>query len=126
VTNAGMFGSGTGWGISPPGYTSSVLLGSIARKPGVVGEQIEVREYLCLTVSVDHDIVDGAVAARFSRRLKELIESGGGLSAEQQVLSPPDRRVFNVDDRRNGGEAADASAVPYGDRGKKQSVASRA
>jgi pyruvate/2-oxoglutarate dehydrogenase complex dihydrolipoamide acyltransferase (E2) component len=79
VTNAGMFGSGTGWGISPPSYTSSLLVGSIAKKPRVVGEQIEVREYLCLTVSADHDIVDGAVAARFTQRLKELIESGGGL-----------------------------------------------
>ena len=79
VTNAGMFGSGTGWGISPPSYTSSLLVGSIAKKPGVVGEQIEVREYLCLTISVDHDIVDGAVAARFSQRLKKLIESGAGL-----------------------------------------------
>jgi hypothetical protein len=28
---------------------------------------------------VDHDIVDGAPAARFTERLKELIESGYGL-----------------------------------------------
>ena len=74
VTNAGMFGSGTGWGTFPSPYTCSVLVGSIAKKPAVVHEQVEVREYLCLTVSVDHDIVDGAVAARFVQQLKDLIE----------------------------------------------------
>jgi hypothetical protein len=88
VTNAGMFGSGTGWAISPSSYTSSLLVGSIARKPGVVGERIEVREYLCLTVGVDHDVIDGAVAARFVQRLKKLIESGGGLLDENQGDRP--------------------------------------
>ncbi|HKT37817.1 MAG TPA: 2-oxo acid dehydrogenase subunit E2, partial [Ktedonobacterales bacterium] len=38
-----------------------------------------VREYLNLTISIDHDLVDGAPAARFTKRLKELIESGYGL-----------------------------------------------
>lgn len=79
VTNAGMFGSGTGWGLFPSPYTASLLVGSIARKPGVVDGKIAVRDYLCLTVIVDHDIVDGAVAARFTQRLKELIERGAGL-----------------------------------------------
>jgi hypothetical protein len=34
---------------------------------------------LSLTISFDHDIIDGAPAARFTERLKELIESGYGL-----------------------------------------------
>jgi pyruvate/2-oxoglutarate dehydrogenase complex dihydrolipoamide acyltransferase (E2) component len=33
-----------------------------------------------MTISVDHDIIDGAPLARFTQRLKELIESGYGLS----------------------------------------------
>jgi hypothetical protein len=36
-----------------------------------------------LTVLFDHDIVDGAPAARFTRRLVELIESGYGLGEDQ-------------------------------------------
>ena len=40
---------------------------------------VAVREYLSLTISFDHDIIDGAPAARFTERLKELIESGYGL-----------------------------------------------
>jgi pyruvate/2-oxoglutarate dehydrogenase complex dihydrolipoamide acyltransferase (E2) component len=45
----------------------------------VTDGHVTVREYLSLTISFDHDIVDGAPAARFMRRLKELIESGYGL-----------------------------------------------
>jgi len=32
---------------------------------------------------VDHDIVDGAPATRFARRLKELIETGFGLENKE-------------------------------------------
>ena len=41
--------------------------------------RIAIREYLSMTISFDHDIIDGAPAARFTQRLKELIESGYGL-----------------------------------------------
>jgi hypothetical protein len=54
-------------------------VGGIGEKQVVVDGHAVVREYLSLTISVDHDIVDGAPAARFTRRLKELIESGYGL-----------------------------------------------
>jgi pyruvate/2-oxoglutarate dehydrogenase complex dihydrolipoamide acyltransferase (E2) component len=41
---------------------------------------------LRLTISSDHDCIDGAPAARFTLRLKELIESSSGLfgSAEEK------------------------------------------
>ncbi len=85
VTAIGMFGRGTGWGIPLTDYTLCLTIGSIARKPGVVrgpekDERIEVREYLSLTISLDHDVIDGAPAARFVTRLKELIESGALIS----------------------------------------------
>ncbi len=82
VTAVGMFGRGTGWGIPMSSFTLTVTLGGIAKKPGVVDERIEIREYLCMTLSMDHDIVDGAPFARFTERLRELIESGYGLEAE--------------------------------------------
>lgn len=40
------------------------------------GGDPEIREHLCLTLSFDHDVVDGAPAARFTARLTELLESG--------------------------------------------------
>ena len=36
-------------------------------------------ERLSITVSFDHDIIDGAPAARFTERFKDLIELGYGL-----------------------------------------------
>ena len=79
VTSLGMFGQGSGWAIPFGVHTLEIALGGIAQKPGIVDGRIEVRDYLCMTISVDHDIIDGAPAARFVQRLKELIEGGYGL-----------------------------------------------
>jgi len=82
VTSVGMFGHGGGWGIGfLPMHTIGLTIGGIAQKPGVVDGQIAIREYLDLTLSVDHDVVDGAPAARFAERLRQLIEGGDGLDA---------------------------------------------
>ena len=67
------------WGMTIPFLTVNVVVGGISRQPALVEGQLEDREYLCLTVSVDHDIVDGAPAARFVNRFVELIERGFGL-----------------------------------------------
>jgi pyruvate/2-oxoglutarate dehydrogenase complex dihydrolipoamide acyltransferase (E2) component len=82
VTAIGMFGKGGGWAIPFGVHTLDVALGGIASKPGVVDGCIEVREYLCVTLSFDHDIVDGAPAARFTSRFEELVESGYSLCDE--------------------------------------------
>jgi len=79
ISALGMFGKGVGWGIPIPLYTLGISVGGITSKPGVVGGKVAVREYLGLTTSFDHNIIDGAPAARFCQRLKELIESGYGL-----------------------------------------------
>ena len=81
LTSVGMFGRGAGWGIMMPLYTLGVTVGSIVDRPVLVDGQVEDREHLCLTLSFDHDIVDGAPAARFAQHLKELLESGYGLQA---------------------------------------------
>jgi len=79
VTAVGMFGKGVGWGIPLTNYTLGVALGGIGENPGVVEGRIEIREYLSMTISVNHDIIDGAPLARFATRFKELIENGSGL-----------------------------------------------
>lgn len=90
VTSVGMFGGGVGWGVPLPAHTLTITVGGIASRPVVRDAQIESREHLCLTVTFDHDIVDGAPAARFVQRFKELVESGAGLSSGiiDHILKP--------------------------------------
>lgn len=71
-----MFMKGGFWGLGNPLNTLNVALGGMKECPVIVDGRIEQREYLCITVSVDHDIVDGAPAIRFIKRLKKLIEGG--------------------------------------------------
>jgi pyruvate/2-oxoglutarate dehydrogenase complex dihydrolipoamide acyltransferase (E2) component len=89
MTSVGMFGHGSGWAIPFGVHTLEIALGGIAEKPGIVDGSIQIREYLCITVSFDHDIVDGAPAARFIQRFKELIECGFGL-CERDICAETD------------------------------------
>jgi pyruvate/2-oxoglutarate dehydrogenase complex dihydrolipoamide acyltransferase (E2) component len=77
VTSVGMFGKGGGWGIGfLPTHNLGITVGGIHQKPGVFEGQIAIREYINLTLSFDHDIIDGAPAARFARILTDMIEGG--------------------------------------------------
>jgi pyruvate/2-oxoglutarate dehydrogenase complex dihydrolipoamide acyltransferase (E2) component len=80
LTAVGMFGNGGGWGIPVSNHTLQITLGGIAQRPALINGQLENREYLCVTISIDHDIVDGAPAARFIQRMKELVEGGHGIT----------------------------------------------
>lgn len=79
VTAVGMVGKGIGWAIPVAGASLLITLGGSALKPSVIDGRLVMREYLCMTLSFDHRITDGAPAARFSERLRDLIESGYGL-----------------------------------------------
>jgi pyruvate/2-oxoglutarate dehydrogenase complex dihydrolipoamide acyltransferase (E2) component len=79
LTSIGMFGQGGGWGLSLPSHTLGVTIGGISRKPGIIDDRIEPREYLHVTLDFNHDVVDGAPAARFAEHFRELVESGTGL-----------------------------------------------
>jgi pyruvate/2-oxoglutarate dehydrogenase complex dihydrolipoamide acyltransferase (E2) component len=74
LTSVGMFGAGGGWGLPVSNHTLQITLGGIAARPALLDGQVVERQYLCVTISVDHDIVDGAPAARFAQSLKELVE----------------------------------------------------
>jgi hypothetical protein len=83
VTSVGMFGPGGGWGLGfLPMHTLGLTVGGISRKPGLYQGAVSVREYVHLTVSFDHDIVDGGPAARFAKTLRELIESPAALEED--------------------------------------------
>lgn len=80
ITSVGMFGRGSGWGMTfLPLHTLGLTVGGIARKPVVVDDQIAVRDILHLTLAFDHDVVDGAPAARFAQELVDRLERGAAL-----------------------------------------------
>ncbi|NLW91261.1 MAG: dehydrogenase [Syntrophomonadaceae bacterium] len=81
ITSVGMVGKINGWIIPTSVHPLSFGIGSIIKKPGVIDDKIVVRDYLYMTVSVDHDVIDGAPAVRALSRLTKLIESGFGLSS---------------------------------------------
>jgi pyruvate/2-oxoglutarate dehydrogenase complex dihydrolipoamide acyltransferase (E2) component len=84
VTALGMKGqNGMSWGIPIGIHPLIVAVGAIAKRPGIVDEQIVVREYIGLTVMFDHDVTDGAPVARFIQRLQELMVDGYGLRDAQ-------------------------------------------
>jgi hypothetical protein len=83
VTAVGMFSKSSTWFI--PHGTATVLLtvGGISTKPVWQNDQFVPKEMLDITASFDHEIVDGAPAARFMKQYAELVESGSLLNAEE-------------------------------------------
>jgi len=81
LTSVGMFGTSGGWAIPLSIYPVTIAVGGISQRPGFVEDSVEKREYLSLTITLDHDVVDGAPATRFVARLVELLENGFGLDA---------------------------------------------
>ncbi len=79
ITSVGMIGKINGWVIPVSVHPLSFAIGSIIKKPGVKDDRIEIREYLYMTVAVDHDVIDGAPAVRALSKLTKLVERGFGL-----------------------------------------------
>jgi pyruvate/2-oxoglutarate dehydrogenase complex dihydrolipoamide acyltransferase (E2) component len=87
LTAVGMEGRGAGWGIPPSSPSICwITVGGIGSRRETVGGQIAEQEYLSLTVSFDHNMMDAAPGARFTERLKELIESGYGLPVDEEAI----------------------------------------
>jgi hypothetical protein len=83
VSAVGMFARGGPWSIGlMPSHNLGLTVGRIAVKPGVHEGVIAIRDYLALTIAFDHDVIDGAPVARFSRTLVEMLERADGLHDE--------------------------------------------
>jgi hypothetical protein len=52
-----------------------LIVGGISQQPVVVDGQVVVRDVLNLTLAIDHDIIDGAPAARFGAELRQALET---------------------------------------------------
>ncbi len=82
VTAVGMFSKEAVWFIPHGSATVLVTVGSINKKVIEIDGNFVSREHLCLTVSFDHNIVDGAPASRFMNQLIETVKGGNLLQME--------------------------------------------
>lgn len=74
LTNLGMFAVDQFLPIINPPECAILAAGRIAEKPVVIDKKIEIKSMMSLTLAYDHRIIDGAPAAKFLGRIKEIIE----------------------------------------------------
>ena len=64
--------------LDPP--QSAILgVGRSVQKPVVIRGEVTIREMMTLSLTADHQVIDGAVAASFMRRLQATVERPGRL-----------------------------------------------
>jgi len=74
ISNLGMYGVEHFTAIINPPESAILAVGATIREPTVVGDSLEPRYRLRYTLSVDHRVIDGALAAKFLQTLTTLIE----------------------------------------------------
>lgn len=77
-TNLGKFGIQDIY----PAWVNTIVfgVGSVKEKPVVVNGKIEILPILHLSLSFDHSVLDGIMAGRILKEIKELIERGDYLA----------------------------------------------
>ena len=74
ISNLGMYGVEEFTAIINPPESAILAVGATTREPTVVGDTLEPRYRLRYTLSSDHRVIDGALAAKFLQTLTSLIE----------------------------------------------------
>ena len=74
ISNLGMYGVEHFTAIINPPESAILAVGATTREPTVVGDTVVPRYRLRYTMSVDHRVIDGALAAKFLQTLTNLIE----------------------------------------------------
>lgn len=77
ISNLGMYGIQNFRAIINPPESAILAVGQVRRKPVVVGDtdKVEIRPMMSLTLSADHRVIDGVVAARFLSDIAKAIEN---------------------------------------------------
>jgi pyruvate/2-oxoglutarate dehydrogenase complex dihydrolipoamide acyltransferase (E2) component len=77
VTTVNAIGKSAGWIIPTRNMHSiAVSLGSITGKPWICNGEVAIRDIMHLTITFDHDVIDGVPARRFVQDLVSCIEKG--------------------------------------------------
>ena len=86
ISNLGMFGVEHFTAIINPGESAILAVSSAIRTPVVIGEGIGIRSIMRLTLSADHRLIDGEIAARFLDDLRRRLEDPDGLRSKRLDL----------------------------------------
>jgi pyruvate dehydrogenase E2 component (dihydrolipoamide acetyltransferase) len=76
VSNLGMFPIEGFDAIIYPEHSAALAVAAVIRTPVAVGESVQIAPLARLTLSVDHRLINGATAARFLTRVKQILENG--------------------------------------------------
>lgn len=79
LSNLGMYGVEQFTAIINPPQTGILGVGAVTDEPRVVNGRVAAVPVVRLTLGVDHRVVDGALAAKFLSRIKELLEQADRL-----------------------------------------------
>jgi pyruvate dehydrogenase E2 component (dihydrolipoamide acetyltransferase) len=60
--------------LNPP-QTGILAIGGIKKAPVVVDDRIEIRPLMSITLTYDHRVVDGALAAKFTAKVRDYLEN---------------------------------------------------
>jgi len=74
ITNLGMYGVDVFIPIINPPETAILGVGRIVEQPVVVNKEVKIRPIMQLSLSYDHRVVDGAPAAQFLQKVKQVLE----------------------------------------------------
>jgi pyruvate dehydrogenase E2 component (dihydrolipoamide acetyltransferase) len=75
ITNLGMYEVEVFIPIINPPEAAILGVGKVTEKPLVVNNELETKPVMYLSLSFDHRIIDGAPAAKFLQRVKQILES---------------------------------------------------
>jgi len=81
ITNLGMYGVDVFTPIINPPETAILGVGRVVERPAIADGRIVVRPVMQLSLTFDHRVVDGAPAAEFLQKVKQVMENPNALLA---------------------------------------------
>ena len=75
ISNLGMYSIENFIAIINPPQSAILAVGSVAKKPVVIDDTIKAQSIMQVSLSCDHRVVDGAVAALWLQTFKNILEN---------------------------------------------------
>lgn len=79
ITSLGTVGGLSGWILPTSMHPMAIGIGSLNKKPVILNGEVQKRDILHLTLAIDHDVIDGMPALKFTADLGDKLEKGVGV-----------------------------------------------